>query len=94
MADSGSGSTIERLSAADIDPTLVVNPPRDPRLALTPPLEEEMICLGLPAMIGSPDQPISLNNFLANRFVLTCKWSRDNRWRMTPMRKKCRSATP
>lgn len=76
MAESVSGATIERLLAADIDLALAFNPPRDPRLALTPLLEEDMMCLGKPSLVGDPAIPISFEDFLATRFVLTRKGSR------------------
>ncbi|TKW66941.1 MAG: LysR family transcriptional regulator [Paracoccus denitrificans] len=76
MAESVSGATIERLLAADIDLALAFNPPRDPRLSLTPLLEEDMICLGKPAQVGNPNQPMSFSDFLTHRFVLTRKGSR------------------
>lgn len=76
MAESVSGATIERLLAADIDLAMAFNPPRDSRLALTPLLEEDMICLGKPDLVGDPNVAMSFDEFLTKRFVLTRKGSR------------------
>lgn len=76
IAESVSGMTIERLIAADVDLALAYNPPRDPRLSLTPMLEETMICVGLPELVGDPATPLSFEEFLNMRYVLTRKGRR------------------
>lgn len=76
IAESVSGATIERLLAADIDLALAFNPPRDARLALTPLLEEDLVCLGKPELVGDPCTPMPFEIFLTKRFVLTRKGSR------------------
>ncbi|MBN9670526.1 LysR family transcriptional regulator [Roseibium aggregatum] len=76
IAESVSGATIERLLAADVDLAVAYNPPRDSRLALTPLLEEDMLCLGTRQLIGDPDKPMTFEHFLTLRFVLTRKGPR------------------
>lgn len=76
IAESVSGMTIERLIAADVDLALAYNPPRDPRLSVTPMLEETMICVGLPELVGDPATPLSFEEFLKMRYVLTRKGRR------------------
>lgn len=70
IAESVSGATIEHLFSTDIDIAVAYNPPRDPRLALTPLLEEEMLCLGKPELVGDVSQPMTMDEFLSKRFVL------------------------
>lgn len=76
LAESVSGATIERLLAADIDLALAYNPPRDPRLSLTPILEEDMMCLGKPELVGNPNTPMPLKQFLGLKYILTRKGPR------------------
>lgn len=76
VAESVSGATIERLLAADIDLAVAYNPPRDSRLALTPLLEEDMMCLGRRELVGDPDVPMTFQHFLTLRYVLTRKGPR------------------
>ena len=60
---------------------MAYNPPRDPRLALTPLLEEDLVCLGKPELVGDTSQPMSMEDFLSRRFVLA---RRGPRGRPTP----------
>lgn len=76
VAESVSGATIERLLTADLDLALAYNPPRDARLALTPLLEEDMICLGKRELVGDPDTAIAFEEFLTMRYVLARKGNR------------------
>ncbi|WP_087003474.1 LysR family transcriptional regulator [Rhizobium sullae] len=76
IAESVSGMTIERLIAADVDLALAYNPPRDPRLSVKPLLEEQMICVGLPELVGDPATPLSFEEFLTMHYVLTKKGRR------------------
>jgi len=76
IAESVSGTTIERLIAADVDLALAFNPPRDARLSVTPLLEEQMICVGLPELVGDPSTPMSFEDFLKMHYVLTRKGRR------------------
>lgn len=76
IAESVSGMTIERLIAADVDLALAYNPPRDPRLSVTPLLEEQMICVGRPELVGNADTPLAFEEFLKRRYVLTRKGRR------------------
>lgn len=70
IAESVSGATIEHLFSTDIDIAVAYNPPRDPRLALTPLLEEDLVCLGKPDLVGDPGVAMSIEEFLSKRFVL------------------------
>lgn len=76
IAESVSGMTIERLIAADVDLALAYNPPRDPRLSVTPLLEETMICVGLPELVGDAATPLEFEEFLEMHYVLTRKGRR------------------
>ncbi|SDE82529.1 LysR family transcriptional regulator [Limimaricola pyoseonensis] len=70
IAESVSGATIKGLLAADTDLAVAFNPPKDSRLLLVPLLEEEMICIGRRDIIGEPDRPMAMDDFLSRRFVL------------------------
>lgn len=76
IAESVSGMTIERLLAADVDLALAYNPPRDARLSVTPLLEEQMICVGRPELVGDPAVPLPFDDFLRMNYVLTRKGRR------------------
>ena len=76
LAESVSGTSIDRLLAADIDLALAYNPPRDSRLHLTAILEEDMICLGKRDLVGDPETPMTLADFLTRTYVLTRKGAR------------------
>jgi LysR family nitrogen assimilation transcriptional regulator len=76
IAESVSGMTIERLLATDVDLALAYNPPRDALLSVTPLLEEQMICVGRPELVGDPTTPLPFDDFLGMRYVLTRKGRR------------------
>lgn len=71
IAESVSGATVEHFLAADVDLALAYNPPKDARLRLTPILEERMICLGKPGLVGPSDQPMTMEHFLTMKYVLS-----------------------
>lgn len=81
IAESVSGMTIERLIASDVDLALAYNPPRDPRLSVTPLLEEQLICVGRPELVGDTGTHMHFEEFLKRRYVVTKK---GHRGRPTP----------
>ncbi len=59
LSESLSGSTLNQLIAAEVDLALVFNPPSDPRLRAHPVIDEKLVLVGRPDIIGPPDVPIS-----------------------------------
>ncbi|RMF33373.1 MAG: LysR family transcriptional regulator [Alphaproteobacteria bacterium] len=70
LSESLSGSTLMHLMASEIDLAVVYNPPQDPRLRTRPVLEEEMVCLGRPEIIGEGDAPLSFAELLELPLIL------------------------
>lgn len=64
IAESLSGTTFMSLLAGEVDLALVYNPPPEPRLAARPVLEERMICVGRPDIIGAGGAPIAFAELL------------------------------
>ena len=52
ISESLSGSTLVHLMSSEVDLAVVYNPPNDPKLRNQPILEEEMLCIGKPEIIG------------------------------------------
>lgn len=64
LSESLSGSTLMHLMASEVDLALVFNPPPDPRLKTQPVLEERMVCVGKPEIIGASNDPIRFDDLL------------------------------
>ena len=58
------------LLAADVDMALVFNPPSDAALKTVPVLEERLVCVGLPDLVGDTDEPIRFADVLDLPLVL------------------------
>lgn len=63
LSESLSGSTLLHLLASEVDLALVYNPPPDPRLRTQAVLQEEMVLLGRPEIVGGTG-PISFDEML------------------------------
>jgi LysR family nitrogen assimilation transcriptional regulator len=63
LSESLSGSTLLHLLASEVDLALVYNPPPDPRLRTQAVLQEEMVLLGRPDIVGGTG-PISFDEML------------------------------
>ena len=63
LTESLSGSTLIHLMASEVDLALVYNPPRDPRLRTRAILQEDMVLLGRPDIIGGTG-PIQFDEVL------------------------------
>lgn len=59
LTESLSGAALPHLLASDVDMALVYNPPADPVFQSEPVLEEKMVCVGRPDIIGETDAPIT-----------------------------------
>ncbi len=70
ISESLSGSTLLHLMASEVDLAMVYNPPADPSLRLTPVLEEKMVCVGRPEIIGADPGPISFDELLELPVIL------------------------
>ena len=70
LSESLSGATLAHLLAADVDMALVFNPPSDATLRSIPVLEERMVCVGLPEVIGDTEDPISFADLLNLPIIL------------------------
>jgi len=64
LSESLSGSTLLHLMASEVDLALVFNPPPDPKLKTQPILEERMVCVGKPEIIGDSRDPIRFDDLL------------------------------
>lgn len=70
MSESLSGSTLQQLMASEVDLALVYNPPSDPTLKTVPVLEEKMVCLGLPEIVGDTAEPIRVEELFDLPLIL------------------------
>ncbi|WP_239059805.1 LysR family transcriptional regulator [Ruegeria sp. PrR005] len=70
LTESLSGAALSHLLAADIDTALVYNPPSDPMIRAEPVLEEKMVCIGRPEIIGDTDSPITYAELLELPIIL------------------------
>ena len=59
ISESVSASVLMHVMRSDVDMALLYNPPADPALAIEPVLEETMLCVGRPEIIGETDAPIT-----------------------------------
>src|SRR3546814_18915884 len=58
------------MTDAHVDLALAYNASQDPRLHVTPLLEERMICIGKKEIIGDTSAPITVKKLLTLPFVL------------------------
>lgn len=70
LTESLSGATLMQLMAADVELALVYNPPAAPNLSAVPVLEERMVLLGLPSVIGEGPEPVSVEALLDMPIIL------------------------
>lgn len=70
LSESFSGAALVHLLAADVDMALVFNPPSDAALKTVPVLEERLVCVGLPDLVGDTDEPIRFADVLDLPLVL------------------------
>lgn len=70
LSESLSGSTLVHLMASEVDLAVVYNPPNDPKLRTQPILEEEMVCVGKPDIIGASDDPLTFRELLDLPLIL------------------------
>ena len=70
LTESLSGSTLKFLLAADVDLAMVYNPPADPQLRSRPVLEERMVLVGKPGIIGEPGKPVRFDEVLEMPIIL------------------------
>ena len=70
ISESLSGSTLLHLMSSEVDLAVVYNPPNDPKLRNQPILEEEMLCIGKPEIIGDTDDPITFEEMLDLPLIL------------------------
>ncbi|MFC3227700.1 LysR family transcriptional regulator [Marinibaculum pumilum] len=70
ITESLSASTLLHVMKSDVELALVYNPPDDPLLETQPVLEEEMICVGRPEIIGATDDPIAFDALLDLPLIL------------------------
>lgn len=70
ISESLSGSTLVHLMSSEVDLAVVYNPPNDPKLRNQPILEEEMLCIGKPEIIGETDEAITFEEMLDLPLIL------------------------
>lgn len=70
LSESLSGSTLMHLMTAEVELALVYNPPSEPRLQTQPVLEERMVCVGRPEIIGDTEAPIRFEELLDKPLIL------------------------
>ena len=64
LTESLSGSTLVHLMESEVDIALLYNPPSDRRLKTKAVLEERMVCVGKPEIIGATDAPIGFSELI------------------------------
>lgn len=70
LTESLSGAALPHLLASEVDIALVYNPPADGVIQSEPVLEEKMLCVGLPEIIGGTDDPITFAELLDLPIIL------------------------
>ena len=70
LTESLSGTTLLHLQSVDVDMALVYNPPATPILDRTPLLEERMVLIGRPDIIGTSPDPITADEVLDLPIIL------------------------
>ena len=70
LTESLSGMALPHLLASEVDMALVYNPPADLAFQSVPVLEEKMVCIGRPDVIGDTDAPITFTELLTLPHIL------------------------
>lgn len=70
LSESLSGSTLVHLMSSEVDLAVVYNPPQDTALRTQAVLEERMVCVGRPELIGDADVPITFDDLLELPIIL------------------------
>ncbi|MCO6383289.1 MAG: LysR family transcriptional regulator [Vannielia sp.] len=70
LTESLSGAALPHLLASDIDMALIYNPPEDAIFNAEPVLEERMVCIGRPEIIGETREPITFSELLELPIIL------------------------
>jgi DNA-binding transcriptional LysR family regulator len=70
LTESLSGATLMHLMASEVDLALVYNPPSDRDLVAERVLEEQMFCVGTPAVIGASKTPLTFEEFARLPIIL------------------------
>jgi len=70
LTENLSAPTLSHLESSEVDLALAYNPPANPKFKLLPLLEEKLICVGLPAIIGDSTDPIDLDDMLELPIIL------------------------
>lgn len=70
LTESLSGVALPHLLSSDVDMALVYNPPSDPAFQSEAVLEERMVCVGRPDVIGKTDDPITFAELLELPIIL------------------------
>lgn len=70
LTESLSGAALPHLLSSDVDMALVYNPPSDPAFQSESVLEERMVCVGRPDVIGETDDPITFAELLELPIIL------------------------
>ncbi len=70
ISESLSGSTLVHLMESEVEIALLYNPPPDPRLRTLAVLEERMVLVGKPEIIGKSTDPVSFDDILELPLIL------------------------
>ncbi|MGR3793279.1 LysR family transcriptional regulator [Vannielia sp. SX4] len=70
LTESLSGVALPTLMAAEVDMALIYNPPTDTMFDSVPVLEEPLVCVGRPEIIGDTDEPIRFEEVLGLPIIL------------------------
>jgi len=70
LTESLSGTTLLHLMASEVDLALVYNPPSNKELIAEPVLEEEMVCVGTPKLLGKSKAPMSFDELTRLPLIL------------------------
>lgn len=70
LTESLSGAALPHLMSSEVDLALVYNPPADPVLQFEPVLEEKMVCIGRPDIIGDTEDPITFAELMELPIIL------------------------
>lgn len=70
LSESLSSATLVHLMSSEVNLAVVFNPPQDTLVKAQPILEERMICVGRPELIGKAGTPISFDTLLELPLIL------------------------
>ncbi|SIO31017.1 LysR family transcriptional regulator [Vannielia litorea] len=70
LTESLSGVALPTLMASEVDMALIYNTPDDPMFSSEPVLEEPLVCVGRPEIIGDTTAPIQFNALLDLPIIL------------------------